>query len=143
MKIRLGFVSNSSSSSFVCSVCGAIESGMDASLSDFGMVRCEYGHDMCESCVPGMDEDSDLDTITVDGDEHTNTVFTVYSEDEYDMVLRKEKCPICTMDKIEESLEILWLRKKLNMTDEEVSKAIKTEFKTYEDFKHTMTGVIE
>ena len=49
MKVRHGFVSNSSSSSFVCAVCGAIESGYDLSLSDCEMSRCEHGHEFHNS----------------------------------------------------------------------------------------------
>ena len=44
MKIRNGFVSNSSSSSFVCNICGEVEGGYDCSLGDFGMLECEHGH---------------------------------------------------------------------------------------------------
>lgn len=40
MKIRTGFVSNSSSSSFVCDVCGNIESGWDLGLNDAEMCEC-------------------------------------------------------------------------------------------------------
>ena len=44
MKIRLGFVSNSSSSSFTCDVSGCSESGMDMGLSEAGMSACAHGH---------------------------------------------------------------------------------------------------
>ena len=44
MKVRNGFVSNSSSSSFVCNICGEIEAGYECSLSDFEMEECEHGH---------------------------------------------------------------------------------------------------
>ena len=47
MKTRAGFVSNSSSSSFVCEICGCAESGMDSSASDFNMSECERGHTWC------------------------------------------------------------------------------------------------
>jgi hypothetical protein len=49
MKIRNGFVSNSSSSSFTCDVCGESQSGMDMGLSEAGMFECENGHTCCES----------------------------------------------------------------------------------------------
>jgi hypothetical protein len=49
VKIRKGFVSNSSSSSFTCDVCGSTESGMDLCLSDIGMSECENGHTICDS----------------------------------------------------------------------------------------------
>jgi hypothetical protein len=48
MKIRTGFVSNSSSSSFICCLTGEMNSGMDMCLSDSGMVRCANGHEFLE-----------------------------------------------------------------------------------------------
>lgn len=47
MKKRLGFVSNSSSSSFICDVCGHDESGWDLGLSEAGMKECCNGHIFC------------------------------------------------------------------------------------------------
>lgn len=44
MKIRNGFVSNSSSSSFVCNICGEVETGYDCSLDELEMAECEHGH---------------------------------------------------------------------------------------------------
>lgn len=49
MKIRLGFVPNSSSSSFVCEICGRSESGFDASAEMFDMIVCVNGHTICLS----------------------------------------------------------------------------------------------
>lgn len=51
MKIRKCYVSNSSSSSFVCEVCGNIESGWDASFSDVYMTICSAGHVFCRHHV--------------------------------------------------------------------------------------------
>ena len=47
MKIRKGFVSNSSSSSFICEVSGEQETVYDG-LSEVGMVRCNKGHTFYE-----------------------------------------------------------------------------------------------
>ena len=47
-KIRLGFVSNSSSSSFICCLSGEEMSGRDISLSDCGMTQCSNGHVIME-----------------------------------------------------------------------------------------------
>ena len=48
MKIRSGFVSNSSSSSFICDVCGQDVSGWDMGLYDAEMYECVNGHTFCE-----------------------------------------------------------------------------------------------
>lgn len=46
-KLRLGFVSNSSSSSFICDVCGYETSGWDMCLGEAEMFECENGHTCC------------------------------------------------------------------------------------------------
>lgn len=48
MKARIGFVSNSSTSSFVCDVCGRQESGFDCSAYQFEMTNCVNGHTVCD-----------------------------------------------------------------------------------------------
>lgn len=48
MKIRKGFVSNSSTTSFTCEICGNSESGWDSvGITDFGFFQCENGHVLC------------------------------------------------------------------------------------------------
>jgi hypothetical protein len=51
MKVRLKFVSNSSSSSFICEVCGRDESGWDMGHEDADMVTCVNGHLICKSHI--------------------------------------------------------------------------------------------
>jgi hypothetical protein len=75
MKTRQGFVSNSSSSSFICDISGDVESGWDANLSDVGFVQCINGHTMPESFID--DFDSSIDDV---GE------------------ISEEKCPICNKD---------------------------------------------
>jgi len=48
MKIRNGFVSNSSSSSFICLECGNEYSGRDISICDSDMYECQQGHVFCK-----------------------------------------------------------------------------------------------
>ena len=64
MKVRNGFVSNSSSSSFVCDVCGAIESGYDASLEDFDMQECVNGHEFHTDCMEDTPNFNEADIKT-------------------------------------------------------------------------------
>jgi hypothetical protein len=47
MKFRTSFVTNSSSSSFVCEICGRTESGWDLCLSECEMMECVNGHIFC------------------------------------------------------------------------------------------------
>ena len=68
MKFRKDFVTNSSSSSFVCEICGAVESGMDASAYDLGMIECENGHVFCQDeALPHPDQKTMIDTIIRNG----------------------------------------------------------------------------
>jgi hypothetical protein len=48
MKIRNGFVSNSSSSSFICDICGNSETVWDGDLNEAGMFSCGL-HTICDS----------------------------------------------------------------------------------------------
>lgn len=47
MKFRKDFVTNSSSSSYVCEICGRTESGWDLGLSECEMMECVNGHTFC------------------------------------------------------------------------------------------------
>lgn len=47
MKFRKDFVTNSSSSSYVCEICGRSESGWDLGLSECEMMECVNGHIFC------------------------------------------------------------------------------------------------
>lgn len=47
-KFRHGFVSNSSTTSFVCEVCGVAEGGMDVGLEELGFEECASGHTYCQ-----------------------------------------------------------------------------------------------
>ena len=51
MKIRISFVTNSSSSSYTCMITGNSECEYDLSLHDIGMYECEKFHTMEEKFV--------------------------------------------------------------------------------------------
>lgn len=59
MKTRLGYVSNSSSSSFTCNICGRTESGYDLTLEEIGMLVCECGECYCEKHMMSATKVSD------------------------------------------------------------------------------------
>lgn len=63
MKYRVGFVSNSSSSSFLCDVCGNMQSGWDMCLDEAGMSECVNGHTIDDD---HRLEDVDMEAIKAD-----------------------------------------------------------------------------
>ena len=81
MKIRTGFVSNSSTSSFICEICGGTEAGMDISLSEVGMIECQTGHVYHTDCASSF----------VKTEEHM-------IEDKYGgEQVSEDFCPVCTL----------------------------------------------
>lgn len=83
MKIRLGFVSNSSSSSYICDVCGISETTYNDDLEAIDMYRCVHGHVFHGSCWR-MD-------IPEEVDQELNNY-----------QVPEKYCPICTMTAIRE-----------------------------------------
>lgn len=63
MKFRKDFVTNSSSSSYVCEICGRSESGWDLSLSECGMMECVNGHIFC--CVEALERPTKKEMIKI------------------------------------------------------------------------------
>lgn len=105
MKIRNGFVSNSSTSSFICEICGENNVGRDLCLSECDMFECEFGHVMCNEHAIG-------DLITSEGE-----------EDSYDVV--HTSCPICNFDEPSYSDLANYLLKIIKITRNEVFAEIK------------------
>lgn len=120
MKIRQGFVSNSSSSSFVCDICGDVQSGYDVSLSDFYMTECEDGHVMHFDCI-----DKELSD-------------DCYITDRWnDKILKKEHCPICNLIDIDDKMllnYILTRYKSVIGKRENIREEIRKNFKNMEEF---------
>jgi hypothetical protein len=105
MKIRNGFVSNSSSSSFVCSICGEIESGMDLCLEDVCMVQCVKGHTWHLTCDTNKPKDEKYET------------------GKWDEVTEKA-CPLCTLKYLSDNEELTFLRNKTGLTKEDSRKIL-------------------
>ena len=154
MKIRHGFVSNSSSSSFTCEICGETKSGYDCSRSDLGMEGCKNDHTFCQSYVVA-------DSLTVEekrallignissywkGAERQAKIdaFANMSPDEVETAFENADgddgvwpchCPICTFSEISMNERDLYLLRKAGKTWKEIEEQIKKEFSSYDDFQ--------
>jgi len=114
MKIRKGFVSNSSSSSFICDICGGSEGGYDVCLSDVDMICCESGHIFHTSCLKSYD-----------GSDKTNE----YGD------LSDEICPICNLKKLDASDIIAFGKKQYGWDNDTAIKDIRDKFKSFSELR--------
>lgn len=155
MKIRLGFVSNSSSSSYTCDVCGETVSGWDVELAEPGMMRCEHGHILCEGHI-SLDLDDWLNwkvyrDILLDKkyifDEDKEILRSISTPDEFWGLLGDDiweenfnyirysipakYCPLCTFEGLKDSELITFLLDQLGITREQ---AVKRAGGIYEDY---------
>lgn len=112
MKIRAGFVSNSSGTSFTCDFCGEEVAGMDLGLTDAEMFSCKNGHTVCDSHT-----EADID-----------------GEDRYEGVPEND-CPVCCFDVITTSDLAEYLLKKSGQSRDEVRKEVKYQFTCYKNFR--------
>lgn len=156
MKIRQGFVSNSSSSSFTCNVCGETQSGMDMSCGDADMFECENGHIVCNSHQRKVDiTDSDKksllharlakrtwktptevssETAEINASSG-NALEESYNEACYDGS-PSGLCPICCFEKLDGNEGLLYLLKKAGITRDQLAARIGIEFKTFSAFSN-------
>ena len=110
MKFRKDFVTNSSSSSFVCEICGESETYYDG-LGEIGACSCENGHEFCQEHILDLPRNDmiqailDVEKQYKDGDieKHTKEELESLGDEElYDILtddscydLPECLCPIC------------------------------------------------
>lgn len=116
MKIRTGFVSNSSSTSFTCDLCGREESGMDMCLSEAEMYRCKNDHTFCRSEIINKD-DNDFDPS------ETNPKY----------------CPLCNFVGITGYDLVVYLLKLVGKTRKDILSEVKSRFSNYDEFNAYLT----
>lgn len=109
MKVRNGFVSNSSTSSFICEVCGRTESGYDGDgCAAYDMTYCENEHTYCN------DEAS----------KETGMAKNIYSHKDSNET-HETNCPICLMEVFSESDLSAYLEKVTGVSREEAFAEVK------------------
>jgi len=145
MKIRQGFISNSSSSSFTCGVCGAEESGMNMCLEDAEMCECaDGGHIICESHALTGYKDADAWFKTDKGKEEVAVYMKENNCDEDEAIealwdeeggcrFSSKFCPICQFEEVVDSDVVAYMMKKNNTSYKELKDQLKKEFKNYDE----------
>jgi hypothetical protein len=120
MKTRFGFVSNSSSSSFVCELCGNTEEGYEMSLSAAGMGECVNGHIIC------IDEFID--------DKKSGEYFDEWmdSSDGDNYSIPAKFCPICQLETLPDSTLVAFVSKTI-ISENELTRKIKERFGTHDE----------
>ena len=147
MKIRKGFVSNSSSSSYVCDVCGEDYSGYDASLADADMYCCENGHTYCEEHAKKNIDDLDVDekravALTYCWDEEDKAKVLEGSEEYIDEALNDGEiryempaicCPCCQLTAVTDEQLIEYMLHERHQTKADVVKEIAQKYQNYDE----------
>lgn len=140
MKIRTGFVSNSSSSSFVCCISGEVEGGRDVCSNDVGMIECEKGHCMSECYMEdyvkkvGLEKEFELYQDNLELDEDGEEVD--YNGESYPYEVPSKFCPVCNFDQMDRDDLLPYILKSLGKTKEELFEEIKAKFKgDYQEFR--------
>jgi len=123
MKIRNRFVSNSSSSSFTCAVCGNTQSGYDMSLNDFEMSRCENGHIIDNECL----DQRIYELIKEEGNKHDFSI---------------EYCPICQFEVLDDADALKFLYHVLGYSGKAILEDIKKKYGDYDKFTAEMNIIV-
>ena len=157
MKIRNGFVSNSSSSSFICEVCVEEQSGWDLGLEEVGMYECVNGHYFCEDhavskrstdmddirkyCLESGSSYSKEEILKMKDEELTELAeeYDYFVDERYECPV--SMCPICSFLEVQNYDAYRYLLKKAGLTQETMLKQLKTEFTSYDEFRKSIAEI--
>lgn len=151
MKIRQGFVSNSSSSSYTCVVCCEEAGGWDCSPGEVGMMECITGHIFCEGHVNEVTLDMDaIRKYCLEQAENREEQERISDMDNEELKEQAEEmecplvensyecpssyCPICSFKNARTWDTYRYLLKKYNLTEEQLLSDLKKEFENYDKF---------
>lgn len=149
MKLRTSFVSNSSSSSYVCDITGEAFEVQDSCFRDAGLVQCPNGHVFKEEFIlPLKNEFPVREQMLIALDNHTDSkkecdafrklslpdlqkkYSDVVMEVGDDYYCKPCQCPLCTLTRVTDSELLEFMFKSLKTTRAAVMGAINEKFDT-------------
>lgn len=150
MKIRKGFISNSSSSSFICDICGTMDSGYDCAPHELGFAKLPCGHLICMEEVINLPDEEfavlvadelkqyEPKQYSVDYFKSLDGIETDISiKEKYYKLTRKhyikEQCPICTNKVILDKDLLSYVLIQIGKDKQTVTDEIKQKFATRDD----------
>lgn len=166
-KYRLSFVTNSSSSSFLCEICGHMESGYDMGASELGFAQCCNGHTFCEDhrLSPEITKEQLMEELKdkvkyyqqysddkwykdqIEEHEQRLSLVPEMNEDkvteEYLALfdgLPKEFCPICMLDEVRKEDILMYIEKKTDVKTSQVKLEIRQKFKDLSELRQYLKG---
>lgn len=138
MKYRTDFVTNSSSTSYTCEICGRTETGFNMGLDEAEMVECVNGHTICEEEMLPLTKEQLIKAIlnaASDDEGLTETVLEHMSDDELTMKFMRmddvryqvpeEFCPICQFIEYSEYDLARYLERAYGVSRDEVFAQVK------------------
>ena len=151
MKKRLDFVTNSSSSSYICEICGHIDSGYDATLDYLGFCQCSNGHVLCKTHLLEENRDAYIQYLIKEFGQDLSSSDIVKlckkeTLDEIDDFLYSKVqqyrdgwdiptilCPVCQMKAMTMHDINRYKNMLLSKTDTEIERMMIESFATYDD----------
>jgi hypothetical protein len=158
MKIRKGFVSNSSTTSFTCEACGEIVSYHDScSDEDIGRTRFSCGHTTCSCTEVDLSKKSVQNLWRKDAEKQLREPDCGPEDEALDEILKIKDfwkfvdacrdyevynpsalCPVCSFKAFNDDFVYRYILLKHKLKLDDVRKEMKKRFKSFDEFEAWM-----
>ena len=150
MKIRFGFISNSSSCSYMCEVCHETIAGYDVSFIDYELFQCATGHVFHEDCTSNFEEKRKAALLQIgkkrkeefglDEEELNDADLIEDYVDEFRYECPRSMCPVCSFEHLSTDDELQYYRRKFGYDPKKILQGIRDDFDSYDEFWNYLKG---